>query len=155
MTPQVIERARQKVLEDHGEPTLLDPRAALPAVHLARTPRLASRLSRALAVGLVLLPVVLLMVPWTQTVHGTGQAVAFNPVQRPQYVVSPIEGRIKKWYVVEGDRVKAGQRIVEMVDNDPQLELRLLDEERAISDRLLAAEQRVRDIESRITKLEN
>jgi len=133
----------------------LEPQAVLPALQLARTPRLARRLYRALLVTFLLLPLVLLFVPWTQTVHGTGRAIAFNPVERPQYVVSPIEGRIKKWYVVEGDRVKAGQRIVEMVDNDPHLIERLLDEERAVSARLTAAEQRVRDIEARIHNLEN
>ena len=127
----------------------------LPAMHLAQTPRLARRAARVLGAIFLLLPFVLLFVPWTQTVHGTGRAVAFNPVQRPQFIVSPIEGRIKKWYVVEGDRVKAGQRVVELVDNDPNLELRLLDEERATLDRLRAAEGRVRDIEARLRNLEN
>jgi multidrug efflux pump subunit AcrA (membrane-fusion protein) len=130
-------------------------RLMLPALQLARPPRLARQVSRAVLAALVLLPFVLLFVPWTQTVHGTGRAIAFNPVQRPQFMVSPIEGRIKKWYVVEGQRVKAGERIVEMVDNDPNLELRLLDEERATLDRLRAAEGRVRDIEARIHNLKN
>jgi len=103
----------------------------------------------------LILPFVLLGVTWTQTVHGTGRAIAFNPIQRPQFIVSPIEGRIKKWFVVEGDRVKAGQRIVEMVDNDPNLEQRLLEEERAILDRLRAAENRVREIDARIRNLED
>jgi multidrug efflux pump subunit AcrA (membrane-fusion protein) len=133
----------------------LNHRAELPALHLAQPPRWARRPVRVLLVIFVLLPFVLLFVPWTQTVHGTGRAIAFNPVQRPQFLVSPIEGRVKKWYVVEGDRVKAGQRIVELVDNDPNLELRLLDEERAILDRLRAGEGRVRDIEARIRNLEN
>lgn len=130
-------------------------RILLPTLQLARPPRLARRLARVVLLALVVLPFVLLFMPWTQTVHGTGKAIAFNPVQRPQFVVSPIEGRIKKWYVVEGQRVKAGERIVEMVDNDPNLELRLLDEEKAILDRLRAAEGRVRDIESRIGNLKN
>ena len=128
--------------------------AELPVLSLAHTPRMARRLTRVLLVAFVGLPAALLLVPWTQSVHGSGRAIAFNPVQRPQFVVSPIEGRIKKWYVVEGERVRAGQRIVEMVDNDPNLELRLLDEERAILDRLRAAEGRVRDIAARITNLQ-
>lgn len=130
-------------------------RLALPALQLARPPRMARRLSQIVLLCLLALPFALTLVPWTQTVHGTGRAIAFNPVQRPQFVVSPIEGRIKKWYIVEGQRVKSGERIVEMVDNDPNLELRLLDEERAILDRLRAAEGRVRDIESRISNLKN
>lgn len=134
---------------------VLDPRWTLPALELAHTPRVARRLSGLVMMGLVGLPFLLIGVPWTQSVHGTGRATAFNPVERPQFIVSPIEGRIKKWYVAEGDRVQAGQRIVEMVDNDPNLELRLLDEERAILDRLRAAEARVRDIEARIRNLQN
>ncbi|MCS6976908.1 MAG: HlyD family secretion protein [Gemmatales bacterium] len=134
---------------------LLDGRADFPALDLASTPRLAVRLSRLVLISVLFLPFALLFVPWTQTVHGEGRAIAFNPVERPQFIVSPIEGRIKKWYVAEGDRVQAGQRILEMVDNDPNLELRLLDEERAILDRLRAAEARVRDIEARIRNLQN
>jgi multidrug efflux pump subunit AcrA (membrane-fusion protein) len=135
--------------------TSLDHLAGLTAFQLVKTPGHVRRTSRVVALILLLLPVLLLLVPWTQTVHGIGSALAFNPVQRPQYVVSPIEGRIKKWYVVEGDRVVAGQRLVELVDNDPHLIERLLEEERAITARLAAAEQRVRDIESRIRNLKN
>ena len=130
-------------------------RIEIPSVHLARTPRIARILSRITLLTIMVLPVILLFVPWTQTVYGSGKAIAFNPVHRPQFLVSPIEGRIKKWHVVEGTRVKAGDRIVEMVDNDPNLELRLLDEERAILDRLRAAEERVRDIDARIRNLRN
>jgi adhesin transport system membrane fusion protein len=130
-------------------------RAELPSMQLAQPPRLARRAVRLLLVIFGLLPGVLLFMPWTQTVNGTGRAVAFNPLQRTQFLVSPIEGRVKKWYVVEGDRVEAGQRVVELVDNDPNLELRLLDEERAILDRLRAAEGRVTDIEARIRNLRN
>jgi adhesin transport system membrane fusion protein len=132
-----------------------DSRRDLPAMRLAETPRIARRLGRFILLGLLIIPIALTFVGWTQNVHGTGRAIAFNPVQRPQFIVSPIEGRIKKWYVVEGERVKPGQRIVEMVDNDPNLELRLLDEERAILDRMRAAESRVGDIEARIRNLES
>jgi len=127
----------------------------LSALRFAKTPALTRRVSRFLLAFLVILPAALVLVPWTQSVYGTGKAIAFNPVQRPQFVVSPIEGRIKKWYVREGQRVSVGQRIVEMVDNDPNLEMRLLDEERATLDRMRAAEGRVRDIEARIRNLES
>lgn len=134
---------------------LLTNLAPLASTRLAETPGSIRRVSRLVLLLLLLLPVLLLFATWTQTVHGTGRAIAFNPIERPQFVVSPIEGRVKKWYVVEGDRVKAGQRIVEMVDNDPNLELRLLDEERAIQDRLRAVEGRVQEIESRIRNLKS
>ena len=127
----------------------------LTSASLAKTPRITRLWSRLVLIGLVVLPIVLLFVPWTQTVHGSGAAMAFNQVERAQFLVSPIEGRVKKWYVVEGQAVRAGQRIVEMVDNDPNLERRLLEEEQAILDRLRAAENRVQEIEYRIRNLES
>ena len=93
---------------------------------------------------------VLAAAPWTQTVHGTGRAVAFNPVLRPQYLISPIEGRVKKWHVVEGDRVRAGQRLVDLVDNDPLRLERLRDQEVLALQRLTQAEGRVIDQELRL-----
>jgi membrane fusion protein, adhesin transport system len=133
----------------------LFPKEKMQAAKLAETPRSTRKWSRHVLIGLCLLPVVLLFVPWTQTVHGMGTAVAFNQVERAQFIVSPIEGRVKKWHVEEGKKVKAGQRIVEMVDNDPSLERRLLEEEQAILDRLRAAENRVQEIESRIRNIES
>jgi adhesin transport system membrane fusion protein len=127
----------------------------LQASKLAETPLSTRKWSRLVLFGMVLLPVALMFVPWTQTVHGIGSAIAFNQVERAQFLVSPIEGRVKKWHVVEGQKVKAGQRIVEMVDNDPSLERRLLEEEQAILDRLRAAENRVQEIESRIRNIES
>jgi adhesin transport system membrane fusion protein len=137
-----------------GHPQLFT-ETVLQAAKLAKTPRTTRLWSRLVLIGLVVLPIVLLFVPWTQTVHGSGAAMAFNQVERAQFLVSPIEGRVKKWYVVEGQPVRAGQRIVEMVDNDPNLERRLLEEEQAILDRLRAAENRVLEIESRIRNLES
>jgi multidrug efflux pump subunit AcrA (membrane-fusion protein) len=125
------------------------------AYKLAETPRATRRWSRYVLLSICLLPVVLMFVPWTQTVYGLGSAIAFNQIERAQFLVSPIEGRVKKWHVVEGQKVKAGQRIVEMVDNDPSLERRLLEEEQAILDRLRAAENRVQEIESRIRNIES
>ncbi len=105
--------------------------------------------------GMFLLAAGLMFVPWRQSVVGSGRAVAFNPVERAQYIISPIDGRIKQWFVVEGDHVKAGQRIVELVDNDPSLERRLLDEELAILARLRAVEGRMEQIEYSIIYLTN
>ena len=128
--------------------------APLSTMTQVRTPRAAVWLTWVLLLGLLLLPFALLGTPWTQTVHGGGRAIAFDPVQRPQFLVSPIEGRVMKWHVVEGQRVKAGDPIVDMVDNDPERLKRLEDEEKAIQARLLAAEGRVAAIEGQIGFLE-
>lgn len=126
------------------------PGPALSALRLARTPRMARRTAWALLVVLLLLVPALGFAPWTQTAHGTGRAIAFNPVQRPQFVISPIEGRVKKWHVVEGDRVTAGQLLVELVDNDPMILERLREQETLALQRLALADGRVDDHEARL-----
>jgi multidrug efflux pump subunit AcrA (membrane-fusion protein) len=132
-----------------------DPPVELTSLAKVRTPRTAVRLTWVLLLGLCLLPAGLVFVPWTQTVHGGGRAIAFDPVQRPQFLVSPIEGRVTRWHVVEGQRVVKGQRILDLVDNDPNFLLRLFDEKKAIQDRLAAEEARVREIDARVRFLQN
>lgn len=134
----------------HAHGQTLERYAGLHTLQMVQTPRKARAMARWLALMLLLLPVALLLMPWQQNVVGTGRAIAFNPVERPQFIVSPIEGRIKQWFVVEGDRVKAGQRIVELVDNDPNLERRLLDTEMAIDDQLRAVQNRMLQVENAI-----
>jgi adhesin transport system membrane fusion protein len=58
----------------------------------------------------------LVFVPWQQTVMGTGRVTSFSPNDRPQTIESPIKGRIKKWHVHEGMKVKQGDLIVELQD---------------------------------------
>ena len=123
---------------------------ALPALALARTPRPVRVLASALIAGLLLAVPALAVSPWAQTVHGTGRAIAFNPVQRAQFVISPIEGRVQKWHVVEGDRVKAGQLLVELVDNDPMIMERLREQETLALQRLALADGRVLDQQNRL-----
>ncbi|MBA4192488.1 MAG: hypothetical protein C0467_31350 [Planctomycetaceae bacterium] len=130
--------------------TLAPTRSPMPSMQLARTPRLARRMAWGLLVLLLLLVPALGFAPWTQTAHGTGRAIAFNPVQRPQFVVSPIEGRVKKWHVVEGTKVTAGQLLVELVDNDPLILERLREQETLALLRLTLAEGRVNDHDRRL-----
>ncbi len=53
-----------------------------------------------------------LLLPWTQTIIGTGYLTTLTPDQRPQTIQSPIPGRIEKWYVREGDYVEKGDTIL-------------------------------------------
>ncbi|MCW1953092.1 MAG: HlyD family secretion protein [Flavobacteriia bacterium] len=57
---------------------------------------------------------VILFLPWTQNITGNGQVTTLKPSQRPQTLQSPIPGRIEKWYVQEGDFVKAGDTILKI-----------------------------------------
>lgn len=73
-----------------------------------------------------IIAVLILFLPWTQTVSGTGFLTTLKPGQRPQSIQSPIPGRIERWYVQEGDFVNKGDTIlhiseVEVDYFDPQL----------------------------------
>jgi multidrug efflux pump subunit AcrA (membrane-fusion protein) len=127
-----------------------EPDLHLPAIRLSQTPRAVRRLAFGLVLGLFLLLPVAGFVPWMQTVPGQGQTIAFHPARRPQFIVSPIEGRVKKWHVVEGDRVRAGQLLVDLVDNDPLILERLREQELLALQRLTLADGRVKDQESRL-----
>lgn len=82
-----------------------------------------------------------LLLPWQQTVVGSGRVIAYSPNERRQEISAPIDGRVLRWDVLEGSRVKKGEPIVELVDNDPDLVARLNYEKEAIERRLDATKQ--------------
>lgn len=87
------------------------------------------RLSRILlVVGLVLL--LILFLPWRQTIYGSGSLTALTPQDRPQTVQNQIAGRIEHWNVREGQLVRRGDTLLtisEIKDEyfDPNLPERL------------------------------
>lgn len=62
--------------------------------------------------GVSLLGVIILFLPWTQNISGSGSVTTLKPNQRPQTVQTAIAGRIEKWFVQEGDFVKKGDTIL-------------------------------------------
>lgn len=56
--------------------------------------------------------IIVLFLPWTQTIQAIGYVTTLTPEQRPQTIQSPIPGRIEKWYVREGDSVAKGDTIL-------------------------------------------
>jgi multidrug resistance efflux pump len=56
--------------------------------------------------------IIVLFLPWTQNINSRGNVTTLTPDQRPQTIQSPIPGRIEKWFVKEGDRVKKGDTIL-------------------------------------------
>lgn len=96
-----------------------------------------------LARGLLILFVAvfagLAFVPWQQTSRGAGRVMAYSPTERQQNIDAPIDGRLRKWFVQEGSVVKAGDPIVEIADNDPEILSRLKSERAAVERRLTAA----------------
>ncbi|WP_150467564.1 HlyD family secretion protein [Francisella sp. SYW-9] len=82
--------------------------------------------------SIIVVGIVLGMIPWQQTVDGYGDVTTLSPSERQQNISAPIGGRLGKWYVFEGDRVKKGDPIVEVLDLDPEVVSRLEDEKAAI-----------------------
>lgn len=72
----------------------------------------ANRMFTRWLVGTMLVVVVLSFLPWTQNIQSKGKVTTLSPDQRPQTIQSTIAGRIERWYVREGERVKAGDTIV-------------------------------------------
>lgn len=78
-------------------------------------------LPKIIAIFIILLIAILFITPWVQTSKGFGYIIASDPNDRAQDISAPINGRIKKWYVKDGSVVKEGDKIVEIVDNDPMI----------------------------------
>lgn len=57
---------------------------------------------------------IILFLPWTQNIRSKGYVTTLKQEQRPQELNSIISGRILKWYVKEGDHVKAGDTIAQL-----------------------------------------
>jgi adhesin transport system membrane fusion protein len=55
---------------------------------------------------------VVLFMPWTQTVDGYGEVTALNPSQRPQSLQNAIPGQIESWLRQEGQFVRKGDTIL-------------------------------------------
>ncbi len=129
----------------------LPSRLALHAISVPRSQRILARVLLALMVTTI---VALTVTPWQQNVTGSGRVIAFHPEERPQNIDAPVEGRIAKWYVVEGSKVKKGDPIVDLSDNDPAILERLAQERVATANTITAAQKRVQSIEDRIRGLE-
>ncbi len=102
----------------------------------------------------------ILFLPWTQTVSGTGYLTTLKPDQRPQTIQSPIPGRIEKWYVQEGDFVEQGDTILFISEVkseyfDPQLLERTGQQLRAKSMSATAYEEKVGALNAQIAALES
>lgn len=78
--------------------------------------------------------------PWVQTAAGSGRIIALDPNDRLQEINALVSGRIQNWFVRDGSRVKVGDPIARIIDNDPQLLERLEQERGQLSSQMEAAE---------------
>jgi membrane fusion protein, adhesin transport system len=127
---------------------------ARPSLYESRSPGAARVIARLLGILLVVGALVLVFAPWQQSVPGSGRVIAYAPLERQQMVEAPIEGRIRDWYVQEGDRVSAGEVIAELSDNDPEILARIGRERDAALASKTAAEGSVEVAKAKIAALE-
>lgn len=120
----------------------------------AATAPIARRIARSLLWLLLILMVLLLLTPWQQNVRGIGRVVAYIPGDRQQIIGAPVEGRVSRWLVKEGSRVKRGEVIAELQDNDPLLLQRLGNERQALLDRQSAVENRLQTFREQLRMAE-
>jgi multidrug efflux pump subunit AcrA (membrane-fusion protein) len=81
-----------------------------------------------------------LFVPWQQTIMGSGRVVAYDPAKRLQAIDAPVDGRLVKIYVAEGQHVQAGDPIADIADVDGNFLQRLQIDVNAVNERKRAAQ---------------
>jgi multidrug resistance efflux pump len=126
----------------------------LPALALAGTARFTRIFSRLLVLSFFLFVVAILFLPWRQFVSGPGRVIAFNPLDRRINIEAQVSGRVKHMHVTEGQRVKKGDLIIEIQDNDPNLLNNLRAQREAIESRRDFAHGRVESLTAQITQQE-
>ncbi|WP_276088291.1 biotin/lipoyl-binding protein [Pedobacter sp. JY14-1] len=110
--------------------------------------------------GLCLLGLLILFLPWTQNISGTGAVTTLKPDQRPQTIHTAIAGRIEKWYVKEGDYVKKGDTILFISETkedyfDPNLVNNTRDQVEAKKNALKSYDSKVQSLEGQMKALSN
>ncbi|TWU21975.1 HlyD family secretion protein [Bythopirellula polymerisocia] len=98
-----------------------------PTTQLVRLSRSIRILSKVLLVLLCLALLAMIFAPWQQTITGSGDVVAYDPMDRRQTVEAPVKGKIIRFGegIQENAFVKEGEVILELQDIDPNLTTRL------------------------------
>jgi len=91
---------------------------------------------------------IILLLPWRQTIPGRGTVTALRPQDRPQTIQNQIGGRIESWMVRDGQEVRKGDTILVLSETsqsyfDPELPQRLNEQLDAKKGSELAAGQKM------------
>lgn len=127
---------------------------SLPAMEMVAAQHSARRLAYLLVLLLAVAAAILIFTPWMQNVDGAGHVSALTPLERTQTISAPVDGRVAKWFVTEGTKVKAGDPVVELADNDPQVLERVEQELAMVVERSVNAQNRIGSVQDRLARLE-
>lgn len=125
------------------------------ALAAAQTPLGITRAAAACAWAFVVVPLLMLFLPWVQNIPGAGEVSAFLPGERQQTVDSPVGGRVVRWHVNEGSIVKAGDLLAEISDIDPEMLRRLEGQKAALEAKIEAKTLEVRNYRMQLVQLES
>ncbi|MEN9702889.1 MAG: HlyD family secretion protein [Aquirufa sp.] len=109
-----------------------------------------------IGLGIILLGI--LFLPWTQNIRSKGQITSLYQEQKPQKIYSPIAGKISRWWVKEGDFVEQGDTLAKISEIkaeylDPKLISRTQEQLDAKKGTVTFYEQKVRATEDQIANL--
>lgn len=108
--------------------------------------------------GIFLLFLISLFLPWQQNIQATGDVTALRPQDRPQTIESAIAGRIIKWGVAEGQFVHKGDTILQLAEVkdkffDPELLVRMEEQVQAKKSGLVAYNSKTVALNNQIAAL--
>jgi multidrug efflux pump subunit AcrA (membrane-fusion protein) len=109
-------------------------------------------------IGLGLIMLGVLFLPWTQNIRAKGQITSLYQEQKPQKIYSPIAGKISRWWVKEGDFVEQGDTLAKISEIkaeylDPKLISRTQEQLDAKKGTVSYYEQKVKSTEDQIANL--
>ncbi|MFD1258169.1 HlyD family secretion protein [Mucilaginibacter terrae] len=123
-------------------------------------PSKGSRLLGRILLFVLFVFIIILLLPWRQTIPGRGTVTALRPEDRSQTVQNQIGGRIERWAVREGQEVKKGDTILIISETsqsyfDPELPERLNEQLTAKRGSEVAAVQKIKATNAQINALSN
>lgn len=96
-----------------------------PALLLVEPTQKLTILRRVFPFAVILGLVGVAFMPWQQSASGTGRVIAFDPLERRINVEARVSGVVRLSNLLEGRRVKLGDVLIELEDNDPNLQANL------------------------------
>lgn len=117
------------------------------------------RLTLFLTIVLLVVLIIGLFLPWTQSIQAKGYVTTRQPEQRPQAIQSVLAGRLEKWYVREGDFVEAGDTIIYISEIksdyfDPSLIARTNEQVTAKSQSIASYDAKIKALDNQYAALE-
>lgn len=124
------------------------------------TNNLARKVFFKILLGLFIILLFMLFLPWTQNLQSEGFVTALRPDERPQTIQNTIPGKIEKWYVAEGDLVSKGDTILYLTEIkteyfDPELIERTREQVEAKAGGIQAYENKLKALDNQLNSLDD